>query len=269
MNARSAPEGDPRIDRLFPSSVADASDEQLLQWYGPDVAAPVGPDQPWVTFNFVSSLDGAATVDGRSGGLGTSADHRVFALLRRLADVILVGAQTIRSEGYAGELLDAEGQQWRLDHGFPAHPALAMVSGSLDLGPESPFFTEAPVRPVIFTLGTAPAERRAALAPIANVVTVGTDALEVKALISWLASQGLHRIHCEGGPHLFGTFRRSGHVDELCLSLSAVLAGGASGRIIAESGAEALTPMAPVPMTLAQVLRGEDLLLLRYLRAEA
>ena len=65
-------------------------------------AYPDDLSRPWMRINFVSSLDGAVAVEGRSGALGSPADKKVFGLLRELADVILVGAGTVRAENYGG-----------------------------------------------------------------------------------------------------------------------------------------------------------------------
>lgn len=254
--------GEP-IERLFPSATAEASDADLLRWYAEPGAAGRADDggRPWVSFNFVSSLDGAATVDGRSGGLGSAADQRIFALLRRLADVIVVGASTIRAEGYVGELLDATAQHWRTGHGRSAHPAIAVVSGSLDLDPASDFFRQAPVRPIILTTAAAPDVRRAALSAVADVVDAGETTLDVDAAIAALAERGWVRIHSEGGPHVLGTFAAAHRVDELCLTLSAKLAAGGAGRIAAGPPLDA-----PAEMELAHVLLSGSMLFLRYLR---
>lgn len=255
------------IERIFPSPSPEASDDQLLEWYcAPALPGRTGPASAWVSFNFVASLDGAATVDGRSGGLGSAADQRIFKLLRRHADVILLGAQTVRAEGYAGELLDAEAQRWRLDHGKPAHPAFAIVSGRLELDPDSELFATAPVRPLIFTTEDAPADRRAALAAVADVVAVGSVALDVHLMIAELAARGLSRIHSEGGPHLFGSFLEADRVDELCLSLSPLLVGGQAPRIAASVSAGA-AGTGPETMALGHILKSEDMLFLRYLAA--
>ena len=74
-------------------------------------AAPLGdadwaalyayPSGPWLRANMVSSVDGAASLDGVTQGLSSKADRRLFALLRTLADVIVVGAATVRAENYA------------------------------------------------------------------------------------------------------------------------------------------------------------------------
>lgn len=73
---------------------ADAVDPAIVY---ADLPAPA---RPGVRLNMIASLDGAATVDGLSGGLGGPADHRVFTALRELADVVLVAAGTVRAERY-------------------------------------------------------------------------------------------------------------------------------------------------------------------------
>ena len=80
------------------------------------------PDRPGVRANFIASADGAATREGRSGSLGDAADRRMFELLRREADVVLVGAGTLRDEGYGGFRLDDASAAWRVGAGMPAHP---------------------------------------------------------------------------------------------------------------------------------------------------
>ena len=254
------------IERIFPLPSAAASDDDLLAWYAaPERVGAGGLDtRPWVSFNFVSSLDGAASLDGRSGGLGNEEDQRIFKLLRRHADVILLGAQTVRAEGYAGELLDAQAQRWRTEHGKPAHPAFAIVSGRLDLDPASELFSAAPVRPLIFTTKASPAERRAALEDVADVVAVGDEILDVGLMIADLAARGLPKIHSEGGPHLFGSFQEAGRVDELCLTLSPLLVGGQAPRIAASLSA-GTAGSGPEGMALAHVLASGSMLFLRYL----
>jgi riboflavin biosynthesis pyrimidine reductase len=244
------------IDRLLPGPVADATDTQLLNWY--THPATTGSR---VSFNFVSSLDGAATLNGRSGDLGNAADRRIMVLLRRTADVILLGAGTVRTEGYSGELIDADGTQWRQNHSRSDRPCLAVVSGSLRLDPGLAFFTAAAQRPLVFTTAEADPGRRRNLEKVADVITCGQRRLDVDVLIRELKGLGHSRIHSEGGPHLFGTFQQAGRVDELCLSVSPVLTGGPGTRI-AVSPHEHPTPRR---MRLAHVLRSGDMLFLRYL----
>jgi riboflavin biosynthesis pyrimidine reductase len=247
-----------------PALAADLTDEELIDFYAPGgdgASGPAGPEVegPWVRFNFVSSADGAATVDGRSGALGTAADRRLFALLRRPADVVMVGAGTVRAEGYDGELVSAADRSWRERHGLAPHPAIAVVSGSLDLDPEGPFLRRAPVRPLVLTVSGADAGRRAALAPVADVVDCGDVRVEAARVRAELAARGHRLVHAEGGPTLFGSFAAAGLADELCLTLSPLLAGAGGPRIV---GGPPLP--APERLTLVGLLEEDGALFLRY-----
>jgi riboflavin biosynthesis pyrimidine reductase len=242
------------IDRLWPDPAADLDDEALLETY----AFP--PDRPWLRMNFISSLDGAATRQGRSGFLGDDADRRVFDLLRREADAVLVAAGTVRTEGYGAMRLGADAVAWRSAHGLPEQPVFVLVSGSLDLDADASVFTAARVRPIVYTVEGAPAERRAALAAVADVVSAGEGSVDPTRVRADLAARGLARIHSEGGPTLFGSFVAGGGVDELCLTLAPALEAGDAARI-----AHSATPV-HTEMRLASVLRAGSELLLRYVR---
>lgn len=242
------------IDSLWPTPGTDLSDEQLLALYAP-------PTGTWLRMNFISSLDGAVTRDGLSGGLGDEADHRVFELLRRWADVVLLGAGTARTEGYGAMTLPEEAQRWRVEQGLAPQPVFALVTRRLDLDPASPIFTEAPVRPLIFTVSDAPAERRELLSQVAEILEVGETVVDPAIVRAQLEARGHARIHSEGGPTLFGSFLEAGVVDELCLTLAPSLEAGMAMRIT-QAPQSALTAM-----RLASVLRGGDELLLRYTKA--
>jgi riboflavin biosynthesis pyrimidine reductase len=218
---------------------------------------------PWLRMNFISSLDGAATQDGVSAGLGNADDKLVFDTLRLLTDVILVGAGTVRAEGYGGVRAEPADAAWRAEHGLAAQPALAIVSARLEISPSHPFFTDAVVRPIVVTHAGSPVDRRAALAEVADVLVCGTDAVDLRLMRAELAARGLAQVLCEGGPHLFGALIEAGCVDELCLTLSPMLEGGPAGRI-ARGGAQTTRRM-----SLAHALPAGDMLFLRYTRAPA
>jgi riboflavin biosynthesis pyrimidine reductase len=230
------------------------TDDQLAEVYAV-------PDRRrrWLRANFISSLDGAATHDGRSGGLGSPADRRLFDLLRRLADVIVVGAGTVRVEGYRGMRLDDEAVGWRVRHHLAMQPVFAVVSSRLQLDPA--VFARNPVRPLVLTGRDAPRDRREALAEVADVIDCGEDRVETRRMLDALADRGLHQVHSEGGPHLLGTMIEEGTLDELCLTLSPRLEGGMARRITDGH------PVNPTAMELAHVLTaGDGTLLLRYRR---
>jgi riboflavin biosynthesis pyrimidine reductase len=246
------------ISRLLPlPSAGDVTDDDIAALYAPPVET-----EPWARVNFVSSLDGSATHDGRSGGLSDSADKRVFNLLRTLCDVVVVGAGTVRTEGYGPMRVGAPGERRRQLAGLAPQPVFALVSATLALDPASDIFTRAPVRPIIVTGAAAPADRKAALAEVADVLVCGEAHVDTRWMLRALADRGLLRVHCEGGPHLFGSMVADDTVDELCLTLSAQLEGGDGLRIT-----DGALPPAPRTMRLAHVLASDDTLLLRYLRA--
>src|ERR1019366_10033733 len=113
--------------------------------------------------------------------------------------------------------------------GLKPQPTFAIVSGSLDLDPASDMFAKAPVRPLIMTSESAP--QNVALAKVADIVVCGSTAVNPAAMVSALAERQLARIHCEGGPSLFGSLLAADVVDELCITVSPLLVGGDSGRI--------------------------------------
>lgn len=238
-------------------SNTELDDAQLLEVYAWDTLTAAG--RPCFRFNFIASVDGAVSFNGRSGELGDGADRRVFELLRSTADTILVGAGTVRAEGYAGALLSARSRAWRTRRGLSAHPGIAVVSASLNLDPESDFFRQAPVRPVVITTAGAAESRGSALRGVADVVIAGDRSVEPARAAAELAERGHLRVLCEGGPQLFGSFQAAGLVDELCLTLAPVLAAGPAGRISAGAPEADLARL-----RLRHVLRSGDTLLLRY-----
>lgn len=238
--------------QLLPAAAGgtDLTDADLLAAY----ATPPGPG-PHLRANFVASADGAVSVAGVSAGLSSPADKRVFGILRDLADVVLVGAGTVRAEDYGYPRHGPSRRARRRELGRAELPAFAVVSGSLNLDPRSRFFTEAQVRPLVLTGDEPPADRRAALVDVAEVVTLGADLTGLPAV---LAERGLPRILCEGGPALLGQLTAAGVLDELCLTVAPLLAGAGPGRISAGP------PYPPRAMTLRHVLAEDGMLFLRY-----
>jgi len=184
-----------------------------------------------VRMNFVQSADGAATLGDRSGPLGGDTDRALMQVLRTMADVIVVGAGTVRAEGYGGMTVSQEHSAWRAHHGLPAQPALAVVSRRLDLEPDDPFFAEAASRPVVVTSGAAPLARRRELDAVADVIECGEETVDLHAMIAEFVARGWTQVLCEGGPHLFGDLLDAALVDEVCLTLAPRFVGGSAGRI--------------------------------------
>jgi riboflavin biosynthesis pyrimidine reductase len=203
---------------------------------------PEATGRPGVRLNMISSVDGATTLDGVSGGLGGLGDKRVFAVLRSLADVVIVAAGTMRAEHYG-----------------PATVPIAVVTRSAHLDWQSPFFAEAKARPIVLTGDDAPEENLEHAAAVADVVLAGRGGVDLRRAVDALGERGFRHVLAEGGPTLNAELALAGVLDELCLTLSPKLAAGDAKRILAG-------PALPSPMELLvrSVLEDEGYLFLRY-----
>jgi riboflavin biosynthesis pyrimidine reductase len=253
--------------QVYPGGSA-LDDAALAALYAfPDLGAP--PER-WLRANMVASLDGAATVDGRSGGLSNEADQQVFAMLRAYADVILVGAGTARAEGYGPVRPESEGLRWAwLRDGRSPSAPIAVVTRALDLDLGSALLADAPphARTIVITTESALPSRRSAAARAAEVIVAGEASVDLKAAMDSLAERGHQRISCEGGPHLLAQLASAGLLDELCLTVSPLLAGPGADRIV--TGGLPMPGGGTRPFTLAHALADEGHLLCRYVRRSA
>jgi 5-amino-6-(5-phosphoribosylamino)uracil reductase len=232
----------------------------------PDLAAVYaypGHTRRWVRANMVASADGAAQADGRSAKLSGAADKKVFRALRGLADVILVGASTVRVEGYKPSAAPHESYaQARAAAGQPPVAAIAVVSASLDLDFEAPLYREAAVPTITITVTDAPPDRLAAAREAGEVILAGAGRADLALTVDLLAESHRGRILCEGGPHLLAALARVDRLDELCLAISPQLLAGHATRIL--DGPE-LDP--PLPLALHTLLTEDGFLFTRHLVA--
>ena len=213
-----------------------------------------------VRANFVSSADGAAHAGGTSAGLQTPGDNRVFAALRDLADVVLVGAGTAVAESYRPARLDDRRLAVRARFGLSPHLPVAVVSRSLRLDPAAALFAAAPpARTIVLTCTEAPQAARRALAEVADVVDCGVATVDPAQARSALETRGLRRILSEGGPSAFAEQVAAGVVDELCLSIAPLLIGPGPARV---TGGEPWT--AAAALQLVGLLEEDGALFARY-----
>ncbi|HYB37287.1 MAG TPA: pyrimidine reductase family protein [Mycobacterium sp.] len=222
-------------------SVRDLDDSELHQLYG----YPAEQRGIWVRANFIASLDGAASVKGTTGGLGGPGDRFLFSLLRELADVILVGAGTVRIESYSGAHLVVAQRQHRQAQGQSEVPLLAIVTKSGHIDREMPVFTRTEVPPLVLTCAAAADETRHRLAGLADVIDCSGDdpgRVDEAALLAALEGRGLCRVLTEGGPTLLSSFVERDLLDELCLTIAPCVVGGQAQRITTGPG-QVLTRM--------------------------
>lgn len=210
----------------------------------------------------ITSADGGTAVAGVSGGLGTPSDKSVFAALRSVADIILVGASTVRAENYRAPGSSPDSLAAREHRGQQPYPRLAIVSRTLQLSPDLPLFDHETNRPLIFTGSDSPTKEREALAERADVVVAGESGVEVVQAIDYLTTLGAKTVLCEGGPNLNGQLVAADLVDEWNLSISPLLLGSDSKR--AAIGQASSGP--PQGMQLARVWLGDDVLFCRWTR---
>jgi riboflavin biosynthesis pyrimidine reductase len=224
------------------------------------------PEGRWLRANMVATADGAASLNGVTRGISSDTDRRVFALLRTLCDVILVGASTVREEKYKPA---KPRELWsHLRDGRPPTPPIAVVTGRLDLDPDSPLIAAAPphARTIVITTSSASAARRVEVARHAEVIVAGQDTVDLATAVDALTERGHRRILAEGGPHLLAQLVEAGLLDELCLTIGPLMAGPGAQRIVA--GTPGTGPATPLPLTLAHVLEDDGFLLCRYTRKD-
>lgn len=215
-------------------SVRDLEDGELPRLYGyPE------HDATWVRANFITSVDGGATSGGSSGAMGGPGDRFIFNLLRELADVIVVGAGTVRIEGYSGAQLSAAQRQHRQARGQSEVPPLAIVTKSGHLNRDMAVFTRTEVPPLVLTCAAAAAQTRRLLSGVCEVLDCSAgdpEKVDEAALLAVLDARGLRRILTEGGPMLLGSLIDRDMLDELCLTIAPYIVGGQARRIAAGPG---------------------------------
>ncbi len=219
-------------------SVRELDDGELPRMYG---YPEHGAEQrgTWVRANFITSVDGGATSGGSSGAMGGPGDRFIFNLLRELADVIVVGAGTVRIEGYSGAQLSVAQRQHRQASGQSEVPPLAIVTKSGQLNRDMAVFTRTEVPPLVLTCTASAAQTRRLLSGLCEVLDCsGSDPEKVDeaALLATLGARGLRRILTEGGPMLLGSLIDRGMLDELCLTIAPYIVGGQARRIAAGPG---------------------------------
>ena len=237
------------------ASVAD-----LLAPY--EIPRPHPEGRAWTMANMVAGLDGTAAVGGRVGPLSEGPDVELFRLMRAVADVVVVGAETVRREGYGPVRLPEERQAARVASGRTPLPPIAVVTRSLDLDWGGRLFAEASTPTFVVTCASAPPERLARAREHTEVLVVGEESVDLGALLRELLDRGFSTVLSEGGPTLLGELAALGLLDELCLTLTPLMGG--------DPLPVALTPMGGGTGTsayrLCHTLAHDSTLFLRYER---
>lgn len=237
--------------------------DPLAPYLAVDRSAP--RHECWVTGHMVAGLDGTAAINGRVGALSTGPDQELFRRMRQIADVVLVGAETVRREGYGPVRLSPEAQAERSRLGQTPVPPLAVVSRSLDLDWSAKAFADAPpgARTLVVTCAAADPVRLARAEAVATVVVAGDERVDPALALEALAALGHRVVLCEGGPTWLGELVAADRLDELCLTVSPVIGGDPLPVCVTPDG------MDVAHFALRGTLVEDDTLFLRYERAGA
>jgi riboflavin-specific deaminase-like protein len=214
------------MQRLLPDPGPTSIRDQLE---GLDLVSAAGAERPFVVTNFVLTLDGRATIGGRSGPIGSDADTEMLVGLRTLVDAVMIGAGTMRVERYGRPLGDPEKRARRERARLSQDPLMVIVSGRLDLPWDAPLFTDPGGRVLVFTSSEAePPETEASVRVVRHEGAVDLGA----ALAHLRAERGVRALLCEGGPRLHAQLIAAGLVDELFVTHAPKLAGGVGPGLV-------------------------------------
>jgi riboflavin biosynthesis pyrimidine reductase len=228
------------VRRIYPADGSAEADLQAL--YGE--TRPLRAGRPWVGMCMIASLDGSTAVDGVSGGLGNDNDRAVFAALRAVADVILVGAKTAAAEHYRpsgrpGQRIGIVTSSGRIDTGTELFSSGCGFLVLPEDGPDTPQGVDS--------------------------VRAGHGTVDLVAALGRLTQLGpsARFVQVEGGARLNGALVEAGCIDELNLTIAPALVGGDSSRIVAGATESRRT------LQLAHVLADRDgYLFTRWVRSD-
>jgi riboflavin-specific deaminase-like protein len=211
--------------RLLPDPGPITVSEQL-ETYRPWEGAR--DQRPLVAMNFVTTLDGRATIEGRSGPIGSDNDTAVLAGLRSRFDAVMIGAGTMRAERYGRLASKPQTRERRQRAGLQPEPLMVLISGRLDLPWDAPLFTQGGDVLIFTAAETEPPATESSVEVVRHPGAVNlTDAVQYLR-----QERGVRALLSEGGPHLHEQLQADGLVDELFLTIAPKLSGGEAPRIL-------------------------------------
>lgn len=214
------------LRRLLPDDGETTVAEQLGELELKELAHP---DRPYLILNFATTLDGRATISGRSGPIGSATDTEMLQRLRTRVDAVMIGAGTMRAERYGRIVSDPELRAYRERTGLTHDPLGVIVSNRLELPWDAGLFTDGGGQVVIFTAS----EQEPPETATSVTVVRHAEGVELDRALAWLLEErGIRSVLCEGGPTLHGRLREGGLADELFLTIAPKIAGGEGPRIL-------------------------------------
>ncbi len=207
------------MERLLPDPGSTTAAEQYSRL---DLAALAPPERPYVVTNFALTLDGRATIGGRSGPIGDRTDSAVLHRLRTQVDAVMIGAGTMRAERYGRIVPDSDLRSHReRAEKLAPDPLAVIVSDTLDLPWDAGLFTSGFGQVLILTSSDADPPD---VATDVNVERHEGRLDLARALATLHEERGVRAVLCEGGPHLHANLVAAGLVDEMFVTLAPKLA---------------------------------------------
>jgi riboflavin biosynthesis pyrimidine reductase len=254
---------------------------ELRRRYGRRLEVPLRTDRPTVIANFVSTLDGVVALgSGELAGGGLISgfhepDRFVMGLLRALADVVVIGAGTLRGSNrhrwtpeHVHPASATAFAAWRTSMGLRPAPTTVVVTARGDIPVDHPGLADPAIPVVIGTTraGAAYLARQRLADHVTIRVIDGDPVLAAEDVLALATRDGARLVLTEGGPHLLASFVEADLLDELFLTVSPQLVGrGAPERLGLVEGI-ALPPRDGRWHDLVSIRRSEDHLFLRYRR---
>lgn len=240
------------LTQIFPASANAPRIEDAYAWPSSGT---------WVRAMMVMSLDGAITgADGRSGSISSATDRAIMKEVRRLSDVVLIGASTMRAEKYSPMKTVPENVAARREQNLDDAPVTAIVSATLNLPWDLPAFSESHRKPIVITTTDCDEDAADVAEAHCELVRVAGIDQDPGVIIDALTQRGLNRIICEGGARLLGDLTRANRIDEFDVAVSPTFANNGQALLHADLGS-------PVRLTLSRVLEDEGFIFTRYLRS--
>lgn len=256
--SKSAGAGSTRVRQIFPE-VAELDAAEIPAALELRSRSGSDPELPRVIACWIASLDGRATLDHRSSGLGDAADRAVFRGLRAEVDAILVGSRTLAIERYRRPGRNLRLRERRAALGLAEEPTVLVVSRELSLPVEVPLLQDPASDVRILTWSDAVLPSIPATVEVSRLPPLGNRMRDALAAVR---AAGIGSLVCEGGPTLLALLLSADLLDELVVTTAPVFAGAGEEPVLAGPVADALRRF-----RLAALYRGEDYVFAHYIRA--
>jgi riboflavin biosynthesis pyrimidine reductase len=247
------------MKQIFPEEI----EVDPITVYNNDIRTPIN-SRPWMLLNMVNSVDGFISFEGKAGGLSGPMDKNIYQIIRGLADIILVGAGTVRAENYnAPKTPEGSLAEFRKSRGQEKRPRIAVLSSELNLNPDMGLFAKRHLEdkpPLIYTKSESFKKNGSQFISSSEIIDFPEEELHVSRVVENLFDQNAKIVVCEGGPNLNAHLLAAGVIDEFCLSLSPRVVGGEDPALLLNQPVNS-----PIELSLDRILLEDEFLFCRYL----